>query len=82
MTKYLKVKDVENATESKRFLEQRQRDEAKERKEQGKKWETKVCTYKKKDTVIVSPISIYLFNSKNSDLWDGMAVSCYMSFAK
>ena len=42
VTKHLKDKNVEKATEYKRFLEQRQRDEAKERKEHGLKWQTKV----------------------------------------
>ena len=42
VTKNLYEKNVEAATEGKRFLEQRQRDEAKERKEKGKKWEPKV----------------------------------------
>ncbi|KAK7503994.1 hypothetical protein BaRGS_00004726 [Batillaria attramentaria] len=41
VTKSLITKDVEAATEFKRQLEQRQRDEAKERKESGVKWETK-----------------------------------------
>ncbi|KAI8774263.1 oxysterol-binding protein-related protein 9 isoform X1 [Biomphalaria glabrata] len=40
VTFYLKEKRVDDATEEKHKLEQRQRDEAKERKEQGKKWET------------------------------------------
>lgn len=42
MTYNLKEKNVDAATEEKRKLEQRQRDEAKERKETGRKWETKV----------------------------------------
>ncbi|XP_035825242.1 oxysterol-binding protein-related protein 9 isoform X2 [Aplysia californica] len=41
VTLNLKEKNVDAATEEKRRLEQRQRDEAKERKEQGAKWETK-----------------------------------------
>lgn len=41
VTQNLKDKNVDAATEEKRRLEQRQRDEAKERKESGKKWETK-----------------------------------------
>ena len=42
MTKNLKEKNVEMATDHKRFLEQRQREGAKERKEHGLKWKTKV----------------------------------------
>ena len=42
MTQNLKVDNVEKATEHKQFLEQRQRDEAKDRKEKGVRWETKV----------------------------------------
>ncbi len=41
-TKSLKEKDVEKATEAKHFLEQRQREEAKDRKERGVKWDTRV----------------------------------------
>ena len=46
VTYHLKLKDVENATDGKHRLEQRQRQEAKERKELGTKWDTKVkhCT--------------------------------------
>ena len=43
VTQNLKDKNVDAATEEKHKLEQRQRDEAKERKERGVKWETKVC---------------------------------------
>lgn len=41
VTYNLKVRNIEDATEAKRKLEQRQRDEAKERKEKSIKWETK-----------------------------------------
>jgi len=41
VTYHLKQKDVETATSFKHKLEQKQREEAKERKEQGAKWETK-----------------------------------------
>ncbi|CAH1773458.1 unnamed protein product [Owenia fusiformis] len=41
VTKNLKVKNVEAATDGKRKLEHRQREEAKERKEKDEKWETK-----------------------------------------
>ncbi|RUS80959.1 hypothetical protein EGW08_011279 [Elysia chlorotica] len=41
VTQNLKDKNVEGATEEKHKLEQRQRDEAKDRKERGVKWETK-----------------------------------------
>ncbi|XP_041358161.1 oxysterol-binding protein-related protein 9-like isoform X2 [Gigantopelta aegis] len=41
VTLYLKKKDVEKATECKHYLEKRQREEAKDRKEKGLKWETK-----------------------------------------
>ncbi|XP_033111662.1 oxysterol-binding protein-related protein 9-like isoform X2 [Anneissia japonica] len=41
VTFHLKAKDMEKATEGKRFLEQRQRDEAKERKETGTVWKHK-----------------------------------------
>ena len=42
VTKHLKDKDVEGATEFKHQLEQRQREEAKARKESGEKWKHKV----------------------------------------
>ncbi|BFZ16457.1 hypothetical protein BsWGS_19495 [Bradybaena similaris] len=41
VTFYLKEKNVDKATEEKHKLEQRQRDEAKDRKDQGTSWETK-----------------------------------------
>ena len=46
VTYHLKNKNVEQATAHKHKLEQRQREEAKERKEKNQKWETKVsATY-------------------------------------
>ena len=42
VTYHLKNRNVEEATAAKHRLEQRQREEAKERKELGMKWETKV----------------------------------------
>ena len=42
MTRCLKAKDVEGATEYKSALEARQRDEAKKRHEKGATWQTKV----------------------------------------
>ena len=42
MTYYLKSKQIDKATEAKSFLEQRQREEAKERAEKSLKWQTKV----------------------------------------
>ena len=45
VTNGLKNKDIDMATGGKRFLEQRQRDEAKERLEKGEKWQTKVNTF-------------------------------------
>lgn len=42
VTYYLKAKQLNQATVGKSFLEQRQRQEAKERAEQGLKWQTKV----------------------------------------
>lgn len=47
MTINLKTGNVEKATEYKQGLEQRQRDEAKERKEKGLKVETKVVELSK-----------------------------------
>ncbi|XP_038068641.1 oxysterol-binding protein-related protein 9-like isoform X2 [Patiria miniata] len=41
VTHYLKTKNIDKATECKHFLEQRQRQEAKDRKETGEKWQTK-----------------------------------------
>uniref|UniRef100_A0A0L8GIU7 Oxysterol-binding protein n=1 Tax=Octopus bimaculoides TaxID=37653 RepID=A0A0L8GIU7_OCTBM len=41
VTYNLKIKNINSATEAKHLLEQRQRDEAKERKEKGFVWETK-----------------------------------------
>lgn len=38
----LKVNDIDEATAAKQKVEQRQRDEAKERKESGGEWNTKV----------------------------------------
>lgn len=42
VTHHLKVGTVDKATTYKQALEHRQREEAKERKEKGIKWETKV----------------------------------------
>ena len=42
MTTNLKIKDIDKATDAKHFLEERQRREARERKEAGTSWETKV----------------------------------------
>ena len=42
VTYYLKSKQLDKATEAKSFLEQRQREEAKERYEKSLKWQTKV----------------------------------------
>lgn len=42
VTFYLKSKQIDKATESKSFLEQRQREAAKERAEKSLKWQTKV----------------------------------------
>ncbi len=42
VTYYLKSKQLDKATESKSFLEQRQREGAKERTEKSVKWQTKV----------------------------------------
>mgnify|MGYP006897425146 CR=1 FL=1 len=42
MTFYLKSKQLDKATAAKSFLEQRQREEAKERTEKSTKWQTKV----------------------------------------
>lgn len=41
VTYNLKHRNIEAATSSKAFLEQRQRDEARDRKEKGEKWETR-----------------------------------------
>lgn len=38
----LKLNDIDKATNAKFMLEQKQRDEAKERKERNEEWETKV----------------------------------------
>ncbi len=42
VTYYLKSKQLDKATAAKSFLEQRQREEAKERHEKSLKWQTKV----------------------------------------
>ncbi len=42
VTYYLKFKQMDKATAAKSFLEQRQRQEAKERAEKALKWQTKV----------------------------------------
>lgn len=42
VTYYLKSKEVHKATGAKSFLEQRQREEAKERADKSLKWQTKV----------------------------------------
>lgn len=44
VTAGLKFNDIDKATNAKFALEQKQRDEAKERKEQETEWETKVIT--------------------------------------
>lgn len=43
VTAGLRLNDIEKATNSKTTLEQKQRDEAKQRKDQTSEWETKVC---------------------------------------
>lgn len=42
VTAGLKFNEIDKATNAKQALEQRQRDEAKERKEKGEEWKTKV----------------------------------------
>lgn len=42
VTYFLKAKRIDRATAAKTFLEQRQREEAKERNEKSIKWQTKV----------------------------------------
>ena len=39
---FIQIGDIEAATTAKSFLEQRQREEAAERKENNEKWETKL----------------------------------------
>ncbi len=49
VTYYLKSKQLDKATESKLFLEQRQREGAKERAEKSIKWQTKVTKQKQRN---------------------------------
>ena len=42
MTLNLKLKDIDMATEAKHYLEEKQRGEARERKENERQWETRV----------------------------------------
>lgn len=42
VTAGLRFNEIDKATNAKQALEQKQRDEAKERKESGKEWKTKV----------------------------------------
>ena len=43
VTYYLKYKQMDKATAAKSFLEQRQREDAKQRVAESVKWQTKVC---------------------------------------
>lgn len=43
VTLNLKLKDIDAATEAKHRLEEKQRAEARERKEKEMQWETRVC---------------------------------------
>lgn len=45
MTLNLKLKDIDAATEAKHRLEEKQRAEARERKEKEVQWETRVSVY-------------------------------------
>jgi len=53
VTHHLKTGTVDKATDHKQALEQRQREEAKDRKERGVKWETKV-----NNTYIIESITV------------------------
>ncbi|XP_014663478.1 PREDICTED: oxysterol-binding protein-related protein 9-like [Priapulus caudatus] len=56
VTAALTIKDVDKATEGKFQLEQRQREEAKERRETGKKWETKLFHENGENWIYDSPL--------------------------
>lgn len=45
VTAGLRLNDIDRATNSKTALEQKQRDEAKQRKDSNLEWETKVCIW-------------------------------------
>ena len=65
VTYYLKSRQLDKATEAKSFLEQRQREVAKERAERSVKWQTKVrhsfaCWSKRTVLISLIPSSISL----------------------
>ncbi|XP_046387861.1 oxysterol-binding protein-related protein 9 isoform X1 [Ischnura elegans] len=62
VTAGLRLNDIERATNAKCALEQRQREEAKERKESGQKWETKVFHEAGENWVYCSPLGSRLSN--------------------
>ncbi|XP_069673311.1 oxysterol-binding protein-related protein 9 isoform X2 [Periplaneta americana] len=56
VTAGLRLKDIERATDAKFALEQKQRDEAKDRKERGLKWETKLFQEAGENWVYTNPL--------------------------
>lgn len=59
VTAGLKFNDIDKATTAKQMLEQKQRDEAKDRKDSGAEWRTKVQGFVKRfgDNVVISVVS-------------------------
>lgn len=65
VTFYLKAKQMNKATSAKTLLEQRQREEAKERAEKSLKWQTKVRNSRMKyslNLIVYFSISLNLVN--------------------
>lgn len=68
VTYYLKSRQLDKATEAKSFLEQRQREVAKERAERSVKWQTKVRRWSTR-TVLISLISSKYFTESGEQKW-------------
>ena len=72
VTHNLKIKDIDKATDAKHFLEERQRNEAKERKEFSLQWETKVNILPVKLSVHMFVFSQCVFSRRN--LWGNLVL--------
>ena len=69
VTYYLKSKQLDKATEGKSFLEQRQREEAKERAEKSLKWHTKVNTLRRRPVLEGTFVLFQYFTESGEQKW-------------
>lgn len=65
VTAGLKFNNIDKATNAKAYVEQRQRDEAKYRKENNIRWETKVCLVMFTDIIIIILFLLYFDRCSN-----------------